>query len=225
MSDLLWPGLHRADFGFNDGDLLGALSMVEMVWSSVLAEAGLVPASTPQVLLRSWAGPEGPDEDPDGHLRLTRLAVAAEGGGNPVIPVLAQVRARAREIDPAAAAAIHRGLTSQDVLDSALMLCVQGVLKGVVDELDAQVAALADLAQAHRETLMVARTLGQHALPTTFGARVAAWLRGLLVARDRVIDVVLELPLQLGGAAGTLAAVVDLCRDAGHPDPVASTRE
>ena len=225
VSDLLWPGLHRADVGFHDRDVLGAIVRVEVVWAEVLAESGLVPPSTASVLARSWMGSDGPDADPDGSLLLTRLATAAEGGGNPVIPVLAEVRSRARTIDPEAAAAIHRGLTSQDVLDSALMLCVKDVVIAVVDELDAQIASMADLARAHRDTLMVARTLGQHALPTTFGARVAAWLRGLLVARTRLLDVVVDLPLQLGGAAGTLAAVVELCRVAGRPDPVASAHE
>ena len=214
MSDLLWPGLHRAAGLFDDDAVLASLLRVESVWAHVLEESGLVPTGTSAILDRVAEA-----VDPDA------VAVAAEGGGNPLIPWLAEIRARARAIDPAAAAAIHLGLTSQDVVDTAVLLCAKDCLVAIADELDLQIAVLAALAAEHRATPMVARTLGQHALPTTFGVRVASWLRGLLVARTRVRDVVTSLPVQLGGAAGTLAALVEVCRAAGTADPVAVTAE
>ena len=214
MSDLLWPGLHRSAGLFDDDAVLASLLRVESGWAHVLEEAGLVPAGTSATLDRV-----GDAVHPDA------VEVAAEGGGNPLIPWLAEIRAGAREIDPAAAAAIHLGLTSQDVVDTAILLCARDCLVAIADELDLQIAALASLAARHRETPMVARTLGQHALPTTFGVRVAAWLRGLLLARTRVLDVTTSLPVQVGGAAGTLAALVELCRAAGTADPVTAARE
>ncbi len=72
-------------------------------------------------------------------------------------------------------------------------------------------ARLAELADAHRDTPMVARTLTQHAVPTTFGAKAAAWLTGVLDAYDDVAA--LSFPVQLGGAGGTNAAVVELGLD------------
>jgi 3-carboxy-cis,cis-muconate cycloisomerase len=103
---------------------------------------------------------------------------------------------------------LHRGLTSQDVLDTALMLLARDAVAEIRSSLRAQVVALADLATVHRDTPMVARTLTQHAVPTTFGLKVAGWLTGILDAYDDLGAV--RLPVQLGGAAGTLAALVEL---------------
>ena len=115
---------------------------------------------------------------------------------------------RGRLTSPDASRWLHRGLTSQDVLDTALMLLARDACAAVRSSLRAQVAALADLAAAHRDTRMVGRTLTQHAVPTTFGLKVSGWLTGVLDAYDDVRAVV--LPVQLGGAAGTLAALVEL---------------
>ena len=214
MSDLLWPGLHRAADIFDDAAVLRAIALVESEWARSLEEAGLAPVGTSSLLRTLGAG-----HDPD------TVAVAAEAGGNPLIPFLEATRARAHETDPALAAAFHRGLTSQDVVDTALVLCARQCLVAVVDALDRQIEALVVLATTHRDTPTVARTLGQQALPTTFGLRVAGWLRGLLAARTEAHDVAVSLPVQLGGAVGTLAAVVELCRESGAPDPVAAARE
>ncbi len=103
------------------------------------------------------------------------LAVAAEGGGNPVIGLAALLRRRAA---PAFAPWVHRGLTSQDVLDTGLMLGVRAVVEHLVSLLTEQISALSGLAAAHRATPMVARTLTQHAAPTTFGANCTATTNG-----------------------------------------------
>jgi 3-carboxy-cis,cis-muconate cycloisomerase len=90
------------------------------------------------------------------------------------------------------------------------MLCLRDVLARLTEEVAAQVGALATLTETHRSTPMVARTLTQAALPSTVGARVAAWLSGLLDAADPLAALRAGLPAQLGGAVGTLAAVVEL---------------
>lgn len=135
------------------------------------------------------------------------LARAAEPGGNPVIPLVR----RMRELLPDEAADLHRGLTSQDVVDSALMLMAASAVDDLRTDLHAVVRRLADLARDHRETPMVARTLTQHAVPTTFGFRVAAWLVAVLDADDDLAR--LTFPTQLGGAAGTRAAIAELGRE------------
>lgn len=128
------------------------------------------------------------------------LSNEAELGGNPVIGLVELLR----EQDPA----VHRGLTSQDVVDSALMRMAEGAIDAVRRDLRSVLARLAGLAADHRDTPMVGRTLTQHAVPTTFGFRVAAWLIGVLEAEDQLAD--LDFPDQLGGAAGTRAAMVEL---------------
>ena len=104
------------------------------------------------------------------------------------------------------AVAVHVGATSQDILDTALVLLARDAI-GVIDaDLAAAAEAAARLAQAHRDDVVMGRTLMQQALPTTFGLKAAGWLAGLEGARLRLAEVVASLPVQYGGAAGTLAA-------------------
>ena len=105
---------------------------------------------------------------------------------------------------------LHRGLTSQDVIDTALMLCVRDVLARIGNELASQVRTLSELAETHRDTPMVARTLTQAALPSTVGVKVAHWLSGVIEAAEPVAGLRASLPVQVGGAAGTLAAATEL---------------
>jgi 3-carboxy-cis,cis-muconate cycloisomerase len=132
------------------------------------------------------------------------LARAADAAGNPVVPL---VRALTEAVPPDARAWVHLGATSQDILDTALVLVAVRAVGPVLGHCDAAAAAAARLADAHRDTLMVARTLGQHAAPTTFGLKAAGWLVGLTEARARLRQARAALPAQLAGAVGTLAAL------------------
>nr|WP_261991370.1 3-carboxy-cis,cis-muconate cycloisomerase [Streptomyces sp. or43] len=134
------------------------------------------------------------------------LALRARSGGNPVIPMAADLTAAVAERSEEAAAHVHRGATSQDILDTAAMLVASGALRLILADLDRAAAALALIAAEHRDTPMAGRTLTQHAVPTTFGLKAAGWRSLILDARDRVAAVLHTLPVQLGGAAGTLAA-------------------
>ncbi|MEU6141711.1 3-carboxy-cis,cis-muconate cycloisomerase [Streptomyces sp. NPDC047081] len=131
------------------------------------------------------------------------LAERARGGGNPVIPLVADLtKAVGEEYGPY----VHRGATSQDIMDTATMLVAVRALDAVLPDLARTERALARLAAGHRETAMPGRTLTQHAVPTTFGLKAAGWRSLVLDARDRIKAVRDSLPAQLGGAAGTLAA-------------------
>ncbi|MEP6973043.1 MAG: 3-carboxy-cis,cis-muconate cycloisomerase [Actinomycetota bacterium] len=139
---------------------------------------------------------------------MDRLGREAAASGNPVVPL---VRALTAAVDdPAAAGHVHRGATSQDILDTAAMLVAQRALDPLLRDLDAAASAAAALARDHRGALMAGRTLLQHALPTTFGLKAAGWLVGLDEAVAR-LDVVrsTRLAVQLGGAAGTMASLGD----------------
>ncbi|WP_250009955.1 lyase family protein [Actinoplanes sp. M2I2] len=199
MSDLLWPGDARSGDLCTDASVLAALLRVESAWLTAIA------ATRPGA--EDLSGLAGPDD-------LPALAVAAEDGGNPVIPLLALLRDRLGD-DPRAQH-LHRGLTSQDVLDTALVLCLRDAAARLREDLGEQIGALAGLAGRHRHTEMAGRTLTQHATPITFGLKAAGWLQGVLDARD-VLDAAADLPAQLGGAAGNLAAVVAAF---GSTDPV-----
>ena len=194
---LLEPGAHRAAALVDDGALVAAMLRVEVAWLAALAAAGA--AGQRQVeAVRAAAGSVRPDA-----AGLAALAVEGEATGNPVLPVLRLLRAAVADDDTAAL--VHRGLTSQDVLDTALMLLARDVLAAVATDLDATSSALAALAGTHRDAVMVGRTLTQWAVPTTFGLKAAQWLAQQLDAGDTVAAVAAGLPVQCGGAAGTLA--------------------
>jgi 3-carboxy-cis,cis-muconate cycloisomerase len=195
MTNLLWPGDHRAGEHMTDRALLQSMVAVESAWLGALAAAGLAPTECAGADLSNLLG----------HDDCEALAVSAEDGGNPVISLVGLLRARAA---PAVAPWIHRGLTSQDVLDTSLMLGVRAVVDRLITELAEQVSTLSALAATHRATPMVARTLTQQAAPTTFGAKAAGWLNGVVDAFER-LDA-LAIPIQLGGATGTWAATTEL---------------
>jgi len=181
-----------------DRAVLAALLKVEAAWAAVLEDAGLAPAGSAE-LVAAAADVQRYD--------IAGIAVRAQGGGNPVIPLLADLREQVRALDTdglGAVQAVHTSLTSQDVLDSALMLLAAGAVRELLSELTAATSALAGLAEAHAQTLCVARSLTQHSLPFSFGLRAAQWFAGLAAAARRLEA--LELPVQTGGAAGTLAA-------------------
>lgn len=203
MTDLFWPGDERAGDAMSEAALLDAMVRVESAWLASLARAGIADAHDD---LRGLV------TDAD----LDSIARAAESGGNPVQPMLALLRERLS--DQRAATWLHRGLTSQDVLDTALMLCVRDACALVRHELGHQVEMLAELARRYRRDVMPGRTLGQHAVPITFGLKAAGWLQGVLDAYDG-LAVADRLPAQLGGAGGTLAAPAALAAESGLPDP------
>ncbi|GAB7188294.1 3-carboxy-cis,cis-muconate cycloisomerase [Kitasatospora sp. Ki12] len=138
------------------------------------------------------------------------LALRARAGGNPVIPLVADLTAA---VPDDAAPFVHRGATSQDILDTAAMLVAARSRPPILADLHRTAEALALLAAGHRDTPMPGRTLTQHAVPTTFGLKAAGWRSLVLDAADRLSAV--RLPAQLGGAAGTLAAFETLARAPG----------
>jgi 3-carboxy-cis,cis-muconate cycloisomerase len=138
---------------------------------------------------------------------LARDAVAA---GNLAIPFVKQLTAAVGQHDANAGRFVHWGATSQDIIDTALVLQLDEALAQVDAELLSLGDACAVLAEDHRCTPMVARTWLQHALPMTFGLKVAAWLDALRRDLERLGRARTQARvLQFGGAAGTLASLGD----------------
>ena len=194
MSGLLEPGASRAAGLTDDRAVLQAMLDVEAAWVRVQRRLDLV---TDETVAAVAAACVATDDD------AATVGAQAEGGGNPVIPMLALLRERVGE----AATAVHRGLTSQDVVDTAIMLLVARA----GEQLDLHLRAASDaaerLAVEHRETVQVARTLAQPALPTTFGLKASGWMGAIDDAVDELTSIRRALPVQCGGAAGTLAAI------------------
>ncbi|MBT2517512.1 3-carboxy-cis,cis-muconate cycloisomerase [Streptomyces sp. ISL-90] len=138
------------------------------------------------------------------------LLAGARSGGVPVIALVEQLRAQAEAIADGAGDRVHAGATSQDILDSALVLVARAALAEARGHLVTAGDALAALAGQERDTTSIARTLGQHAEPSTIGVTVAGWLDGMSSAIEAVDGTV--FPVQLGGAVGTGEAFDRLAR-------------
>ncbi|MEV7282234.1 3-carboxy-cis,cis-muconate cycloisomerase [Streptomyces sp. NPDC093111] len=192
-----------AEAATGDTAFLRALLDAEAALVRAQATLGAAPAEAARAVTDAAADPYRFD--------VRSIALRARAGGNPVIPLVADLTAAAGEWG----ASVHRGATSQDILDTAAMLVAARTLGEVLADLDRTETALAALAAAHRDTPMPGRTLTQHAVPTTFGLKAAGWRSLVLDARDRLLAVRDRLPAQLGGAAGTLAAFVDSGGDSG----------
>ena len=207
MTNLLWPGDHRAGEHMTDQALLQSMVAVESAWLRALSTASLAPVDCADVDLWHLVG----EHD------CASLALTAEDGGNPVIGLVALLRQRAV---PAIGPWIHRGITSQDVLDTSLMLGVRTVVNHLIAQLCEQISTLSALAATHRATPMVARTLTQYAAPTTFGAKAAGWLNGVVDAYEQLRA--LATPVQIGGAVGIWSASSELAAlMTGAADPAA----
>ncbi|MGW5697574.1 3-carboxy-cis,cis-muconate cycloisomerase [Streptomyces asiaticus] len=198
--------------GTSDSDDVGLLSPVR-AGSAVEAATGdtafIQAMLDAEAALARVVAPAGAAEAVAGAARaelydVRDLALRARSGGNPVIPLVADLTAAVARTDAEAASYVHRGATSQDIVDTAMMLVAARALPMIVADLERTAAELARLAAAHRDTPMPGRTLTQHAVPTTFGLKAAGWRALALDARDRLAA--LRPPAQLGGAAGTLAA-------------------
>lgn len=197
---LLVPGSSLVE-GYGEDALLGALLKVELAWVAVQHQHGLTSAEVLRAVSAACQESWQPRE----------LDHGVALGGNPVIPMLEQLRTRAAQYLPAEGAlnAIHRGLTSQDVLDSALMLLVRDATETIALDLDEARAAAKTLMIRHRETPILARTLARAAGRSNFGAKIAVWYQTLSAAAEQLNTLRSELPISFGGAAGDLAAARD----------------
>ncbi len=178
---------------FTDSAEVRAMLLVEGTLAKVQGEAGVIPEISAKAIHR--ASLEIPLDPGD--------LAGATGQNGVTVPGLVAAFRKAMEA-PEHAQYVHWGATSQDIMDTGLMLRMRAVLDHAEAQLAAILSALADLAEAHADTPMAARTYGQHATPTSFGACAAQWGAPLLDLRT-------ELPalrgqslwVSLSGAAGT----------------------
>lgn len=149
---------------------------------------------------------------------LDAIGTEAAEAGNPAIPMVRYLTACVAERDGGAAQYVHWGATSQDAIDTGLMLQCRSALARLETVLDQLADSLAELARRHAATPMPARTLLQQASPTTFGYKCALWLEAVEAPRAALSAAGSDLlALQLGGAAGTRASL------AGRGEEVAKT--
>ena len=181
---------------------LRAMLDTEAALARALERAGLAPAGAGAAVTAAAVSAEA---SAGGRFGLAALGRQAALSGNPVPGLVAALR---KAVPPDAADTVHRGATSQDIIDTAAMLLARDALAAAAADLASAAGGCARLAEAYRGTLMIGRTLLQQAVPVTFGLVAAGWLTGLDEAGEAVAGVrERRLAVQFGGAAGTLASL------------------
>ena len=172
-------------------------------FESALAQAEARCGVIPETAARKIAGKCKADL-----IDFNALALATADSVNPAIPLVKQLTALVAKEDAEATRFVHWGATSQDANDTGLVLQIREAFDILESDLAALSSGLAQLAEQHRSTPITGRTLMQHALPTTFGVKVAGWLDAMSRHRERFAETRKRiLVLQFGGPVGTLAAL------------------
>jgi 3-carboxy-cis,cis-muconate cycloisomerase len=206
MTDCTDP--HDALFGdgavaecFTPHARLQSMLDVEAALAEAEARVGIIPAASAEPIrdaaradlydLASWAHETAQD-------------------GNPAIPLVRQLTRTVARHDHAAAGYVHWGATSQDVIDTSLVLQLRAAVPHILTQLERAASAAASHARRHVDSVMAGRTLLSQATPITFGLKAAGWLDALGRTRLSLSSALDDcLVLQFGGAAGTLAALGD----------------
>lgn len=201
FDSLIYRGLFADDAvaaQFDEREEIRAMLRVEAALARAAADAGVIPADA---AARIAAAGRSMTIDP---------ASLAESTATSGVPVAALVSALRDEVGAAAAPYVHWGATSQDVMDTALVLRLREVLALLDGRLAAVTTQLLDLARRHAHSPMTARTRSQAAVPTTFGLKAAGWAAPLQRHRQRLAELSPRvLVVQLGGAAGTRSVYGD----------------
>lgn len=186
---------------FSDRSVLQAMLDFESALSRAQARVRLIPADAAYAIAQASVA-DGFDVP-----ELVRNGLRA---GTPAIPLARMLTERVRAQNPSAAGFVHWGATSQDVVDTALVLLLVRCRQVLEQDHDRLVRALFKLSNEHSDTVMLGRTLLQPAPPITFGLKVAGWLASIRRGWARVASRFDEAAfLQFGGASGTLAALGD----------------
>jgi 3-carboxy-cis,cis-muconate cycloisomerase len=178
---------------------LRAMLDFEAALAAAEAAEGVIPAGSAAAIAKACAGVS---------FDVDALVAEAKRQGTLVVPFVKTLRGATAEVAREAAAHVHFGSTTQDVLDTAMALCLKPCLDEADRSLEAAVRALARQAREHRATPMAGRTLMQPAIPITAGLKLARWANALAQDRERLADAAATgLAVQLGGAVGALEAL------------------
>src|SRR5919109_1810711 len=181
---------------FKDDAYVRALVEVEVALARAEARLGVIPSTAAEQIANA-VDPNNIDG-----LTLTRGTIRS---GFPIVALVQEIR---KAVGGEAAAYVHWGATTQDIMDTACVLQLRSAIKLFKDRIAELARQLSQLSNRHRTTVVAGRTHGQQALPVSFGLKVAAWLAPLVRHAERLKEISPRLlVVQFGGAAGTLAAL------------------
>jgi len=186
---------------FDDTAILQGMLDFEAALARAQAHEGVIPAAAGSAIASACHAE-----------RLDTAAIVAAGSvaGTLAIPLVKQLTAEVAKTDADAAGYVHWGSTSQDVIDTAMVLATRRAVALIDARLDDLIAALCALAARHGDAPMLGRTLLQPALVISVGFKLVAWAAPLVRGRERLRAASANaLKLQLGGAVGTLSVMGD----------------
>lgn len=183
---------------FSDEAVIGEMLRFESALAAVQAALGEIPGEAALAIGECCSLK---------FIDVKEILRSAERDGNPAIPLVKALGKRVAAASAEATKYVHLGATSQDVIDTGLMLCTKRALILLIADLKSIEQRLADLIERHRSTFMPGRTLLQHARPICFSLKAAGWLEGVVRCRKALQeDAATSLAVQFGGAVGSLAA-------------------
>ena len=192
-------GSAALDQVFSDAERVQAILQFEAALARAEAAVGIIPEANARSISAKCRVE---------NFDLGVIAQDAARAGNLAIPIVKHLTEAVSKDDKDAARFVHWGATSQDAIDTGVVLQLRRALELFDQDLQRLTGTLVSLAEKHRVTPMVARTWMQQALPTTFGFVVAGWLDAILRHRIRLVEIRPRIfTLQFGGAVGTLAAL------------------
>jgi len=184
---------------FDDAAIVQAMLRFEQALAQAQADVGLLPQATAATIAAACDVQR---------YDVGALLVASRRAGSLAIPLVKELTKAVAGMDAEAARKVHFGGTSQDVIDTAMVLATREALQLLDDGLHDLTGRLLELAEQHTGTPVLARTLMQPALITSLGFKFAGWLAPLVRARTRLREASARaLQLQLGGAVGTLSVI------------------
>jgi 3-carboxy-cis,cis-muconate cycloisomerase len=181
-----------------DEAIIGAMLRFEGALVQAQADLHLIPSQPAELIAHVCLNAQ---------VDAAKMVASARNAGNPAIPLVRELSELVSSADPGAAKFVHAGATSQDVIDSAMMLQLKPALSKIGEGIEQLQGRLVELIGEHRGTAMIGRTLLQQARPITFAFKLAGWLDQLTRCAAYLREVRNRaLVLQFGGAVGTLAA-------------------
>ncbi len=186
---------------FDDAPVIQAMLAFEEALARAQADEGIIPVAAAAAIARHCKA---------SHYDINAIVLASRPAGSMAIPLVKALTKAVADTDAEAASHVHWGSTSQDVIDTAMVLVTRDALALIDAELQALITRLLHLGETHLPTPVLARTLMQPAQVTRLGFKLAGWAAPLVRARTQLKDIAARaLQLQLGGAVGTLAVMGD----------------
>lgn len=184
---------------FTNEAVIDAMLRFESALAKAQAKHNIIPLSAATIIEKNCKVEK---------INIEQLIEEAANDGNINIPLVKQLTSVVKKENDEASGYIHFGATSQDVIDTALMMQLRSAVKLIAEDLEQLIEQLADVTKTHRKTVMVGRSFMQHARPITFGFKTAGWLDALFRSKQAVQNLLKEnFVLQFGGSVGTLSAM------------------